>query len=95
MEPVEEKKLPQTLRIGFYDAAGTVISDVCTKTFDCRNDEASQREWKHEFVFVEQLFKYNGQNVFLKLDRQIPNSTQYASYKEYSFKVSILFETEF
>lgn len=95
MEPVEEKKLPLTLRIGFYDDAGTVISDVCTKTFDCRNDEVSQREWKHEFVFVEQLFKYNGKDVFLKLDRQIPNSTQYASYKEYSFKVSILFETEF
>lgn len=95
IEAVTEKKRPLTLRIGFYDALGNPISDICTKTFDCQNDEITQREWKHEFVFMDQLSKYNGKEVILKLERQVPNSTQYTSYSEYPFKVSILFGVEF
>ncbi len=93
-EAVSEKVKGITLRIGFYDAQGSLISDSITMVFDSENTESTQREKKHIFVFKNQLSKLNGQEVTLRMERQIPNTEQYVPYKEESYKVSVMFQAE-
>ena len=93
-EAVSEKVKGITLRIGFYDAQGTLISDSINMVFDSENTESTQREKKHIFVFKNQLSKLNGQEVTLRMERQIPNTEQYVPYKEESYKVSVMFQAE-
>lgn len=94
-EAVTEKIKGITLRMGFYDADGNLISDSVNMVFDSDNAESTGREQKHQFIFKNQLSKLNGQEVMLRMERQIPNSDQYATYKEVSYKVKVMFQAEF
>lgn len=93
-EAVSEKVKGMTLRIGFYDAQGELISDSINMVFDSENADTGQREQKHVFVFKNQLSKLNGQEVTLKMERQVPNTEQFVPYKEESYKVSVMFQAE-
>ena len=93
-EAVNEKVKGITLRIGFYDVQGSLISDSINMVFDSENTDSTQREKKHIFVFKNHLSKLNGQEVRLKMERQIPNTGQYVPYKEESYKVSVMFQAE-
>lgn len=95
MEAVTEKVKPITLRIGFYDANDTLISDSLTLTFNSQSNDSNQREQRHQFVFRNQLAQLNGQEVTLKMERQLENSEQFTIYKQVSYKVSVLFQAEF
>ena len=93
-EAVSEKVKGVTLRVGFYDAHGELISDSINMVFDSDNTDTRQREQKHVFVFKKQLSKLNGQEVTLKMERQVPNSEQFVPYKEEPYKVSVMFQAE-
>jgi uncharacterized protein (TIGR02687 family) len=93
-EAVNEKVKGTTLRIGFYDAQDELISDSINMVFDSENADSRQREQKHVFVFKNQLSKLNGQEVTLKMERQVPNTEQFVPYKEESYKVSVMFQAE-
>lgn len=94
-EAVTEKVKEITLRIGFYDAEDNLISDSFTTTFASESNDTTQREQKHTFMFRNQLSKLNGQEVMLRIERSIPNSNQFTKYKEFSYKVSVMFQAEF
>lgn len=94
-EAVSEKVKGLSLRMGFYDAGGNLISDSVTMVFDSDSTESTQREQKHQFIFKNQLSKLNGQEVVLKMERQVPNSEQYTIYKEVSYVVKVMFQAEF
>jgi uncharacterized protein (TIGR02687 family) len=94
-EPVSEKTKELSLRIGFYDANGGLISDVVTLTFDSQSNETTDREKKHQFIFKNQLSKLNGQEVTLRLEKPVNNSSEYTLYKEFPYKVSVMFQAEF
>lgn len=93
-DAVSEKIKEITLRIGFYDANGTLISDSATMVFDSENADSTQREQKHVFVFKNQLSSLNGQEVTLKMEKQVQGTEQFAPYKEMAFKVSVMFQAE-
>ena len=93
-EAVTEKVKGMTLRIGFYDDKGVLISDSINMVFDSDNADSTQREQKHIFVFKNQLSKLNGKEVTLRMERQIPNTEQFVLYKEESYKVSVMFQAE-
>ena len=93
-EAVTEKVKSITLRIGFYDDKGVLISDSINMVFDSENADSTQREQKHIFVFINQLSKLNGKEVTLRMERQIPNTEQFVLYKEESYKVSVMFQAE-
>jgi uncharacterized protein (TIGR02687 family) len=95
MDAVTEKVKPITLRIGFYDAQDTLISDQLTLTFNSQSNDSNQREQRHQFVFRNQLAQLNGQEVTLKMERQLENSEQFTAYKMVNYKVSVLFQAEF
>ena len=94
-EAVTEKIKEMTLRIGFYDAEGNLISDSFTTTFASESNNTTQREQKYTFMFRNQLSKLNGQEVMLRMERSIPNSDQFAQYKEFPYKVNVMFQAEF
>ncbi len=93
-EAVTDKVKETTLRIGFYDAGGNLISDAVSLVFDSESTESTQREKKHQFVFKNQLSQLNGQEVKLRMERKVPNSDQFTTYKEVSYTVKIMFQAE-
>jgi hypothetical protein len=95
LDAVTEKVQPITLRIGFFDAQSTLISDSLTLTFNSTSADSNQREQKHMFVFKNQLSQLNGQEVTLKMERKLENSEQFTAYKQVAYKVSVMFQAEF
>ena len=93
-EAVTEKVKGITLRMGFYDAEGNLISDSVNMVFDSENTESAQREQRHQFIFKNQLSRLNGQQVTLRMERQVPNSDQFATYKEATYTVKVMFQAE-
>lgn len=89
-----EKTKGVTLRMGFYDATGEIISDSVVMTFDSASNDSQQREQKHTFRFKNMISKLNGQEVALRMERQVENTDQYAPYKEETYKVKVMFEAE-
>jgi hypothetical protein len=93
-EAVTEKVKGLSLRMGFYDSEGNLISDSVTMVFDSESTDSTQREQRHQFMFKNQLSKLNGQEVVLRMERQVPNSEQYTTYKEVSYTVKVMFQAE-
>ena len=81
--------------MGFYDAEGNLISDSLTMVFDSESIDTTQREQRHVFVFKNQLSRLNGQEVTLKMERQVPGTEQFVAYKEFPYKVKVMFHAEF
>lgn len=94
-EAVTEKMKGLTLRVGFYDTEGNLISDSITMVFDSESNDTTQREQRHVFVFKNQLSKLNGQEVILKMERQVSGTEQFVAYKEVPYKVKVMFQAEF
>lgn len=94
-ESVTEKVTPITLRIGFYDDAGNLLSDSPILTFATQSEDSTQREQKHVFIFQNQLSRLNGRDITLKLERQVPNTDQFVPYKEEKYRVNVMFANEF
>jgi hypothetical protein len=46
-------------------------------------------------VFKNQLSKLNGQEVVLKMERQVTGTEQFVAYKEVPYKVKVMFQAEF
>ena len=89
-----EKTKGVTLRLGFYDNKGGIISDSVVMTFDSSSNDSLMREQKHTFRFKNMISKLNGQEVTLRMERQIENTDQYAPYREKAYKVKVMFEAE-
>jgi hypothetical protein len=94
-EAVTEKVKGLTLRMGFYDAEGNLISDSLTMVFDSESSDTTQREQRHVFVFKNQLSRLNGQEVTLRMERQVSGTEQFVAYKEVPYKVKVMFQAEF
>ena len=89
-----EKTKGVTLRLGFYDSTGNIISDTVSMTFDSASNDSLLREQKHTFRFKNMISKLNGQEVTLRMERQIENTDQFAPYKEEVYRVKVMFEAE-
>lgn len=92
---VSDKVKPLSLRMGFYTADGELVSDSVTLMFNSQSTDSAQREQKYQFAFRETISQYNGQEVMLRLDRQVSGTEQYVLYKQFPYEVNILFMTEF
>lgn len=94
-DPVQEKVQGRELKIGFYAKDGNLISDQATLNFNSVSSEASLREKKYQFTFIKDVSKYNNQDVYLRLEEKIPNTNQYITYKESSYRMIISFSSDF
>jgi uncharacterized protein (TIGR02687 family) len=95
VEPVTDKKQPRTLRAGIYNKEGQLISDSHIIKFDYISDNAREREIKVRFVLSRLADEANGQDVSLRLDERIGDTTHYKEYKSISYTIRRSFTTDF
>ena len=76
-EVVSEKVKGLTLKMGFYDPKGEFDFRLCNNGFDSQNNDTTQREQKHIFMFKNELSKLNGQEVVLRMEKKLPDSEQF------------------
>ena len=95
-EPVTDKVKGVTLRMGFYDEKGTLLSDDVVMTFNSSSGNSTDREQLHRFVFKQQLSDLNGQDIYLYIRKKLSDTVeQWGTPEKYAYRVSVLFKEEF
>lgn len=94
-QPVVDKVQPRQIKAGFYTAAGKLISDLITLRFNTPERDAAAREKRQSFLFTADASKYNGQDVYLKLEEEIEGTNQFRTYKKITYRMLIAFSSEF
>ena len=94
-QPVADKKVGRELRVGFYAADGTLISDRQTLTFGSSDESPRNRERKINFTFDKSADAHQGEEIFLIMEEQIPGTDRYNSYKKETYRFKKTFESDF
>lgn len=94
-EPVTEKLQPQRLRAGIYTQGGELISDQHELTFDMTFDDPRQRELPVRFILTSKADDANGQEVILRLEEQVPDTSHYQIYKAARYLLRRSFTSDF
>lgn len=95
-EPVTDKVKGVTLRMGFYDSKGTLLSDEVIMNFNSTSEDSTDREQRHRFVFKQQLSNLNGQDIDLYIQKKLKETVeQWGKPEKYPYRVSVLFQEEF
>ena len=94
-QPIANKVLPRQIRAAFYTSSGNLISDVVTMLFNSTDTDSMAREKRQTFLFNAEASKYNGQDVYLKMEEQIEGTTQFKIYKSITYRMLIAFSSEF
>ena len=94
-QPIADKVLPRQIRAAFYTSSGNLISDVVTMLFNSTDTDSMAREKRQTFLFNAEASKYNGQDVYLKMEEQIEGTTQFKIYKSITYRMLIAFSSEF
>ena len=72
-----------------------MISNFVTLLFNTTDKDALAREKRQSFLFTADASKYNGQDVYLKLEEQIDGTHQFRTYKSITYRMLIAFSSEF
>lgn len=94
-DPIEDKVLPRTLKIGFYNQNNSLISNQENVIFDSVDPSGNNRTKQIKFIFSKDIDKENNKNIVLKLEEPISNSNQFKPYKKFTFKVQKTFIQDF
>jgi hypothetical protein len=92
---VGDKMLPRDIKAAFYTADNVLISDVANLKFNSRDTDAAAREQRKSFLFNSEASKLNGQDVFLKLEESVENTSHFKTYKMITYRMLIAFTSEF
>jgi hypothetical protein len=95
VDPVSEKVQARRLRAGIYTQSGEPISDQQELIFDQTSDNPRQRETQVRFILTQNASKANNQEVILRLDEQIPNTSHYQEYKSARYTLRRSFTSDF
>lgn len=94
-QPVADKIQPRQIKAGFYTNAGELISDIATLIFNSTENDSRAREKRQIFQFTSEASKFNGQDVYLKLEEQIEGTNQFKNYNKFTYQMLISFSSEF
>ena len=94
-QAITEKTQARQIKTGFYTEGGKLISDVITLLFNSTDSDTQAREKRQSFPFTADASKYNGQDVYLKLEEQIDGANQFKTYKRLTYRMLIAFSSEF
>ena len=95
IEPTSEKVKPRALRAGIYTLAGKLISDQHVLVFDQTSENPRERETQVRFILTQEANQANNQEVTLKLEEQVPNTSHYAEYKSARYTMRRSFTSDF
>lgn len=94
-QAITEKIQARQIKTGFYTEGGKLISDVITLLFNSTDSDTQAREKRQSFLFTADASKYNGQDVYLKLEEQMDGVNQFKTYKRLTYRMLIAFSSEF
>ncbi len=94
-EPVTEKVQARRLRIGLYAADGELISDSHELAFDLTSENARERELKVRLLLSKQADNYNQQQIMLRMEEPISDTSQFKEYKSVPFTLRRSFTSDF
>ena len=94
-QAIADKIFPRQIRAAFYTTTGKLISDSASFNFNSSDKDAAAREQRKTFLFISDASKYNGQEVILKLEQPIETTSQFKTYKSFTYRMLIAFTSEF
>lgn len=94
-QPVSEKTLPRSLRIGLYAKSGAPLSETRSDTFNSTADDARLREFTVVLTLSSAADAYNNQEIELRLDETLPGTSQTVLYKSFNVKLQKPFASDF
>lgn len=94
-QAVTDKIQPRTLRAAIYSRQGEMISDQHELVFNSSSDNVRDREEKQRFILSKKADKLNNQEVVMRLDENIPETSHFREYKSCTYKIRRSFETDF
>lgn len=94
-EAVSEKVHPRSLRAGIYTLSGELISDQHELIFDLASDNPRQREITVRFILTSAANPANNQEVILRLDELVANTSHYQEYKSARYTLRRSFTSDF
>ncbi|NYT63362.1 BREX-1 system phosphatase PglZ type A [Alcaligenaceae bacterium] len=90
-----DKLQPRKLRIGLFTLDGTLISDQHELSFDYSSENARERELHVRLILSRKAEAANNQQVLLKLEEQVDDTTHYREYKSQRYTIRRSFTSEF
>lgn len=93
-EPVSEKVQPRTLRAGIY-VGETLISNQSELIFDQPSDDKRDRYQSARMLLSQDANEFNNRSVELRLEEQIPNTTQWRVYQRAQYLLKRSFTSDF
>lgn len=94
-EPVGDKVLPRTLRVGVYSRDGEELSEVKTQQCDLTVEEARHREITVLLTLSHEADAFNNQEVEIRLEETIPGTSQTVTYKSHPVRLQKPFTSDF
>lgn len=94
-EPADDKTRPRNLRIGLYAKDGTALSDSPAFEFASKQTEPRLRETQVLLTLSRKADTYNNQEVELRLDEQVPGTSQFVRYQTREIRIQKHFEGDF
>lgn len=95
VQPVTDKIQARTLRAGIYTQAGELISDTHDLVFNLTAENAREREVPVRFVLTSKADSVNGQEVTLRLDERVPDTSHYQEYQSHRYMMQRSFTSDF
>jgi len=94
-QPTTDKFRSRILKAGIYSKTGELISDRHELTFDIYSDNPRERESAVRFLLSRNADAFDGQEVFLKLEEQLGETTHYREYLKLAFTLRRSFSNDF
>lgn len=94
-QPVADKILARTLKIGVHAADGTALSEIQTLDFDAADPEPRQREKTLTLNLSRAADAYANQQVEIRLVETLPGTSQTVIYRHYPVALRKRFDTDF
>ena len=94
-EAVTDKLRPRTVRAGLYTQSGKLISDSHELVFDFTVENPRERERSVQFILTRQADEANGQDVILRLEERVPDTSHYREYKSVRYLLRRSFTSDF
>jgi hypothetical protein len=95
VQAVTDKLQARRLRAGLFTLDDELISDQHALIFDFDSDNARDRELPVRFILSRKADQANNQQVVLKLEEQVDDTTHYREYKSMRYTIRRSFTSEF
>jgi len=95
VQAVSEKVWGRKLRAGIYSLSGVLVSDQHELDFDLAEENARERETPVRFMLTREADQFNNQEVVLRLDEQIDDTSHYREYKSLRYTLRRSFTSDF